>query len=65
VLHKPWVIFHLAPETIDLGGGFVDRDRGGERDAMLGILPRGVDSHDLICRAMAGEATIHQGATAE
>src|SRR5215471_15452026 len=65
MLHKPGMVFHLTPETIDFCGGFVDRDRGFERDTTLGILARGVDVHALIGWAMAGEATVHQDTTAK
>jgi hypothetical protein len=63
MLHKSGMVFQVAPELVDLGGGFVDRNGRAERNAMARITVCGVYSQGSVCRAIACEATIYKGAT--
>ena len=65
MLHKSWIVFQVAPETIGFRSRFVHRDCRFERGTILWLLVRSGNAHGLICRAIAGETPVNQGATAE
>jgi len=63
MLHKAGMVFQVAPESIDFGGRFVDRNSRAERHAVACVMLRSIHSQGLVCRTIACEAAIYEGAT--
>src|SRR5207249_7399761 len=63
--HKARMIFQVAPEPIDLCGGFIDRDGRAERYTVACVTMRRIHSQGLVCCAMTRETAVYQGASTE